>query len=99
MSDHGLVTPNPVFHGNVATKVCCDRAVSHIFTLQTYGGTAIQKEEESPAVDLRCQPRALLAFGLVASLYILKDFLNSHKDKIACRDGLNGCKGTEVVCN
>lgn len=59
-------------------------------------------EEESPAVDLRCQPRALLAFGLVPGLYILKDFLNSHKGKVACRDGLNGlngCKGTEVFCN
>lgn len=50
-------------------------------------------------MDLRCQPRALLAFGLVPGLYILKDFLNSHKGKVACRDGLNGCKGTEVVCN
>lgn len=50
-------------------------------------------------MDLRCQPRAFLAFGLVPGLYILKDFLNSHKDKVACRDGLNGCKGTEVVCN
>lgn len=59
----------------------------------------LQKEEESPAVDVRCQPRALLAFGLVPGLYILKDFLNSHKDKAACRDDFNGCKGTEVVCN
>lgn len=59
----------------------------------------LQKEEESPAVDLRCQPRALLAFGLVPGLYILKDFLNSLRDKVACRDSLNGCKGTEVVCN
>lgn len=59
----------------------------------------LQKEEESPAMDLRCQPRALLAFGLVPGLYILKDFLNSRRDKVACRDGLNGYKGTEVVCN
>lgn len=59
----------------------------------------LQKEEESPAVDLRCQPRALLAFGLVPALYILKDFFNSHKDKAACRADFNGCEGTEVVCN
>lgn len=34
-------------------------------------------------MDLRCQPRAFLAFGLVPGLYILKDFLNSHKGKVA----------------
>lgn len=47
-----------------------------------------------------CWLRVFLAFGLLLCLYILKDFLTSHRGiRSMQRWAGNGCEGPEVVCN